>query len=129
MNNRYSSRHSLDLIAAVVAGVGILGVLQTFIIGRHFAIPTMILFFSVLFGNVARYGLQGRAWAKQVLFWIFFVLTAHIFFALFWAVRYREILGDSFEIVFGGVFLFLFFLLFRYARGNDILGLRPGSSQ
>lgn len=53
MNRKMSLHHSLDLVAAVIAFAAILGVLQTFIIGKHFTIPTMILFFAVLFGNLA----------------------------------------------------------------------------
>ena len=126
MNKKVSLQHSLDLIAAIVASVAFLGVLQTFIIGKHFIIPTMILFFGVLFGNLARYGLQGRAWAKQILFWIFFIFTLHAFFALFWAKKYREIFGDSFEYVFGGVVIVFSFLLFKYVMENDNLGLKRG---
>ena len=126
MNKKVSLQHSLDLIAAIVAFVAFLGVLQTFIIGKHFIIPTMILFFGVLFGNLARYGLQGRAWAKQILFWIFFIFTLHAFFALFWAKKYREIFGDSFEYVFGGVVIVFSFLLFKYVMENDHLGLKRG---
>ncbi len=121
MNKKLSLQHSFDLIAATIAMVAFLGVLQTFVIGRHFIIPTMALFFCVLFGNLARYGFQGRLWAKQILFWIFFLFTCHAFFALFWAKKYREIFGDSFEYVFGGIVVVFAFLLIMYVRKNDIL--------
>lgn len=121
MNGKISLHHSLDLLAAVLAGVAVLGVLQSFLIGKHFIIPTMILFFAVLFGNLARFGFQDRAWAKQILFWIFFLLTAHVFFALFFAVKYRVIFGEAFEFIFGGVFVVLAFLVSSYARKNGIL--------
>ena len=120
MNKKISLHHSLDLVAALIAFVAVLGVLQTFIIGKHFIIPTMILFFAVLFGNLARYGFQDRAWAKQVLFWVFFLFTAHVFFALFFAVKYREIFGEAFEFVFGGIFVALVFLVRSYAKKNGI---------
>lgn len=128
MNNKFSLQHSFDLIAAVLAVVALLGVLQTFVIGKHFIIPTMALFFCVLFGNLARYGFQGRVWAKQILFWMFFVFTWHAFFALFWAKKYREIFGDSFEYVFGGIVLAFAFLLFRYAQKNHILRVAKGDA-
>ena len=120
MNRKISLHHSLDLVAAIIAFVATLGVLQTFIIGKHFIIPTMILFFAVLFGNLARYGFQDRAWAKQILFWVFFLFTAHVFFALFFAVKYREIFGEAFEFVFGGVLVTLVFLIRNYAKKNGI---------
>jgi hypothetical protein len=121
MNKKISLHHSLDLLAALATGAAVLGVVQTFIIGKHFIIPTMILFFAVLFGNLARYGFQDRAWAKQILFWVFFLLTAHVFFALFFAVKYRVIFGAAFEFVFGGMFVALAFLVSNYARKNGIL--------
>jgi hypothetical protein len=121
MNKKMSLHHSLDLIAALVAVAAVLGVVQTFVIGKHFIIPTMILFFAVLFGNLARYGFQDRAWAKQILFWIFSLLTAHVFFALFFTVKYRVIFGEAFEFVFGGMLVALAFLVSNYARKNGIL--------
>lgn len=121
MSSKLTLENSLDLIAALVAAVALLGVLQTFVIGKHFIIPTMILFFCVLFANLARYGLQGRYWAKQVLFWIFFIFTWHLFFALFFAKKYREVLGNSFEFVFGGLLVLFVFLVVRYAQKNAIL--------
>ncbi len=122
MNNKLSLQHSLDLVAVVIAVVAFFGVLQTFIIGKHFIIPSILLFFCVLFGNFARFGLQGRAWAKQMLFWLFFLFTSHVFFALFWARKYREVLGDSFEWSFAAIFAVFAFLLFKYAQSNGIFG-------
>ncbi len=120
MNNAFSLKHSLDLIAAVIAVVAALAVLQTFVIGRHYIIPTMILFWAVVFGNLARYGLRGRPWAKQILFWIFFLFVAHTFFALFFSVRYRELLGGAFVYVGGAVFIVFAVLVFDYAKRNAI---------
>ena len=121
MSEKLSLRNSLDIVAALIAALALIGVLQSFLIGKHFIIPTMILFFGILFGNLARYGFRGYAWAKHILFWIFSIFTAHTFFALFWAKKYRELLGDSFEYVCGGIFLVFAFLLFRYAKENKIL--------
>ncbi len=120
MKNLLSLRHSLDLAAAVVTVAALLGVLQTFIIGRHFVIPTMILVLAVFFGNLARYGLRGERWAKHVLFWIFLVATCHAFFALFWAKTPREILGDAFLFVYGAAFLILGYLSWQYAKKNEL---------
>ena len=120
MNGKLSWQHSFDLIAALIAIVAVLAVLQTFIIGRHYLIPTMILFWAVLFGNFARYGLQGRPWAKQVLFWIFFIFTCHIFFAIFFTQKYRQVLGDAWEFVGSGLFIVFAVLCVQYARTNRL---------
>lgn len=121
MKKLLTLKHSLELLAAIIAIAACLGVLQTFIIGRHFVIPTIILVLAVLFGNLARSGVNGERWAKQVLFWVFFIAASHAFFALFWAVTPREILGDAFLFVYGGVFLTLSFLTWQYAKNNELL--------
>lgn len=121
MKNLFSLKHSLDLAAAIIAIAALLGVLQTFIIGRHFVIPTMLLVSAVLFGNLARCSLRGERWAKHVLFWIFFIGACHAFFALFWAATPREILGDAFLFVYGAVFVIVGFLSWQYAKKNEIL--------
>lgn len=115
-----SFKHSLELVAALVCVAALAGVLQTFIIGKHYVIPTMILFLAVLFGNLARNGYRGQAWAKHVLFWIFFVLTFHLFFALFFAARPREILGSAFMPVYGALFVVFGLLVFQYGRRNEL---------
>jgi len=122
MKKAFSLKHSLDLVAAFIAVVAILLVLQTFLIGKHYIIPTMILFWAVVFGNLARYGLREYGWAKQILFWIFFLFVCHVFFALFFSVRYRELLGDAFEYVGGVVFVVFALLVFDYAKRNAIFG-------
>jgi len=121
MKNLFSLEHSLDLAAVIVAIAALLGVMQTFIIGQHFVIPTMVLVLAVFFGNLARSSLRGERWAKHVLFWIFFIATCHAFFALFWAVTPREILGDAFLFVYGAVFIVLGFMTWQYAKKNKIL--------
>ena len=121
MKNLFSLEHSLDLAAVIVAIAALLGVMQTFIIGRHFVIPTMVLVLAVFFGNLARSSLRGERWAKHVLFWIFFIATCHAFFALFWAKTPREILGETFLYVYGTAFVVLAILCWQYARKNEIL--------
>lgn len=120
MSRILSFKHSLELVAALVCVAALAGVLQTFIIGKHYVIPTMILFLAVLFGNLARSGYRGQAWAKHVLFWIFFVLTFHLFFALFFAARPREILGSAFMPVYGALFVVFGLLVFQYGRRNEL---------
>ncbi len=121
LKNLFSLKHSLDLLAVIVAIAALFGVLQAFIIGQHFVIPTMVLVLAVFFGNLARSSLRGERWAKHVLFWIFFIATCHAFFALFWAVTPREILGDAFLFVYGAVFVVVGFLTWQYAKKNEIL--------
>jgi hypothetical protein len=121
MKRLFSLNYSLEAVAALFAAGAMLGVLQTFIIGKHFVIPTMILVLAVLFGNLARFGLADHRWAKHVLFWIFFVATCHSFFALFWAKTPRELLGQYFVPLYGGVFVVLAFLCWQYAKKNELL--------
>ena len=120
MKKIFSLEHSLELLASLVAILATLGVLQTFIIGEHFVIPTMILVLAVIFGNLARFSMQGKIWAKHVLFWIFFVAACHMFFALFWAKTPRELLGNTFNFIYGAQFLLFSFLRWQYARKNSL---------
>ncbi len=117
----FSLEHCLECIAALIAAAGLLGVLQTFVIGKHFLIPTIILSAVLLFGNLAWWGLQGQKWAKYFLFWGTFLLTMHVFFALFWAKKYREMLGEAFEPTFAVLAVALAFLCYQYATRNRLL--------
>ena len=121
MKKLFSLKHSLDLLAVIVTIAALLGVIQTFIIGQHFVIPTILLVLVVLFGNLAGSSMRGERWAKHILFWIFFIATCHAFFALFWAKTPREMLGDVFLFVYGVAFIMLGFLTWKYAKKNDIL--------
>ncbi len=121
MKKLLTLKHSLELLAAIISIAAFLGVLQTFVIGKHFVIPTMMLVLAVLFGNLARSGLRGERWAKHILFWIFFIATCHAFFALFWAATPREILGPAFIYVYGAAFAILGFLSWQYAKNNELL--------
>ena len=122
INSLFSFQHSLEAIAAAIALAGLLGVLQTFLIGKHFLIPTIILSAVLLFGNLAWWGMHGKKWAQYFLFWSTFLLTMHGFFALFWAKKYREILGGAFEPAFIVVVLVLALLCFQYAKRNKLFG-------
>lgn len=121
MKTLLTLKHALELLAAIIALAATLGVLQTFIIGKHFVIPTMVLVLAVLFGNLARSGFRGERWAKHVLFWIFFIATCHAFFALFWAATPREMLGDAFLFVYGAFFAITGFLTWQYGKRNELL--------
>jgi hypothetical protein len=122
MKKLFSFEHSLELLASLIAVFAVIGVLQTFIVGEHFVIPTMILVVAVLFGNLARFAMQGKIWAKHFLFWIFFVAACHTFFALFWAKTPRELLGSAFYFVYGTEFLLFSTLSWLYARKNALFG-------
>ena len=122
MKKLFSAENSLEAIAALFAVAAGLGVLQTFIIGKHFVIPTMVLLLTVFFGNLARFGIQGERWAKHMLFWMFFLVAAHTFFALFWAgpARPGQFFGAAFYPAYGGVFVVVGFLCWQYARKNNL---------
>lgn len=120
MKRLLSLKYTFDHLAALVAAGAGIGVVQTFAIGRHYLIPTMILVLAVLFGNLARYGYRNEAWAKVVLFWFGVILNFHVFFALFWSVKYRAILGEAFEYLFAPLTLVLAYLLWQYARRNEL---------
>ena len=94
--------------------------LQTFIIGKHFVIPTMLLAMTVLLGNIARAGYRDNGLAKQILFWLGVLLACHAFFALFWAQTPREILGAAFYPVYGTGFVVFAYLSRQYAIQNRI---------
>ena len=120
MKRLFSLKYTFDHLAALVAAGAVIGVVQTFVIGKHYLIPTAILVLAVLFGNLARYGYRDQAWAKVVLYWIGVILNFHVFFALFWSVKYRAILGEAFEYVFAPLTLVLAFLVWQYARRNEL---------
>jgi hypothetical protein len=122
MKKLFSAENSLEAVAALFALGALLGVAQTFIIGKHFVIPTMILVIAILFGNLARFGAKGQRWAKHTLFWIFFVMACHTFFALFWAATPREMLGQMFLPVYGLFFVVFAVLCWSYSRKNVLFG-------
>lgn len=124
MRGKLTLAYSFDWLFAAISAAALVGVLQTFLIGRHFVIPTGILAVAVLTGNIAWHGLQDRVWAKQLLFWCGFLATCHLFFALFWAKRYRELLGDAFEPVFVVLTLLFALLNWQYARRNGLFHRR-----
>jgi hypothetical protein len=117
---------SLDWAVALLAAACGAMALWQFAVGQHYIIPTAWLVPTFLFGNVARYGLAGARWAKEVLLWIGVIWVCHTFFALFFAQTPRALLGAAFEPVCGVVFLASAWLVVRYARGNGLLR-RPGA--
>lgn len=120
MKKWLSLQHSLETVAGLFAVAGLAGVLQTFIIGRHFVIPTMLLAVTMLFANLARYGYRGNGFAKNVLFWLGALASCHAFFALFWAHTPRAMLGVAFLPVYGSAFVIFALLTWQYARHNHL---------
>ncbi|MFT4939753.1 MAG: hypothetical protein ACI88A_002798 [Paraglaciecola sp.] len=120
MQKKFLLDTSLDWLMAFFTFLGILAVLQTFMIGKHYIIPSVLLVVTVILGNLAWFGLRRAKWANLINFWCGFLLTAHCFFALFWSVKYREILGEKFEFVFVPLTLLLFFLILMYAKHNKL---------
>ena len=120
MKKAFSLKYSLDTVAALLALAGFVAVLQTFIIGKHYIIPTMLLSITVLLGNIARAGYRDNSLAKQTLFWMGVLLTCHAFFALFWAQTPREILESAFYPVYGSFFVLFAYLTWQYAMHNRL---------
>jgi hypothetical protein len=116
--------HGLDCLMALFAFGGALAVLQTFIMGKHFIIPTLLLAVTIFIANLAWYGFKCLKWAQQVNFWCGVVLTSHGFFALFWAKKYREILGEWFEPTAIVITLIFFVLTYVYARKNHLFSVQ-----
>jgi hypothetical protein len=120
MQKRLSFSTSLDWFMALLTLLACLAVLQTFIIGKHYIIPSVILVLAVLLGNLAWFALHQAKWAKLISFWCGFLLTAHCFFGLFWSVKYRAVLGDQFELVFVPLTILMFVLTWLYAKNNKL---------
>jgi hypothetical protein len=110
----------MEYIVSLLALAALSGVVQTFVVGKHFIIPTGILTIAVILGNLAAYGFRDQLWAKHILFWFGLILTLHAFFALFWAKAYRELLGGAFEYVCAAVVAIMAVLTWQYARRNAL---------
>ena len=120
MKKLFSLEHSLELLASIIALGAFLAVLQSFIIGKHYIIPTAWLLLTVLFGNLARSGLRGEYWAQALLFWMFFLATANTFMGIFFAQTPKELLAGAFLPVYILLFAVLAFLTWQYAKRNGI---------
>jgi hypothetical protein len=112
--------NSLELAAAFASALGVLAVLYTFILGGHYIIPTAILSDVMILANLAFFGSQGRRWAKYILFWLFALLCAHTFFALFWAKTPPQVLGSAFLPLYLSVCLLSGVLAWQYASSNQL---------
>lgn len=121
MSNTLSLRNTWDLIAILIAiATFLLAAISEFYIGQHYMRPTMVLLFTVLFGNLARHGLRGDRWAKHILFWFGFLMSCMAFMGIFFAQRPKELLGDLFLPVWIAMFLLVAWLTWQYKRSNGI---------
>ena len=120
MRSYFHLKHSFDLIVFIIAILGFCSVIQTFFIGKHYIIPTALLSFSIISGNLTYYGFKENRIAKKILYWLFFTLTTHLFFALFFSVKYRTLLGDYFEPICILNILIFGYLLFKYNKKNKL---------
>ncbi len=120
MKKIISVENSFDLIIGVVAFIGFLAVLETFIFGKHYIIPTAILSMTIMLANLSFYGFRKNRIAKKLMFWLFLLLDVHLFFALFFSVKYRALLGNYFEIVCSFLVLILSYMLLMYQKQNEL---------
>lgn len=121
MSNTLSLRNTWDLIAVLIAiATFLLAAISEFYIGQHYMRPTMVLVFTVFFGNLARHGLRGARWAKNILFWFGFLMSCMAFMGIFFAQRPKELLGGLFLPVWIAMFLLVAWLTWQYKRKNDI---------
>ena len=120
MKNAFSLKNTWDLIAVLVAVAAFTVAMYQFAIEEHYIIPTSILLWTVLFGNLARYGLRGERWAKHILFWFGFLMSCMAFMGIFFAQRPKEILGAAFLPVWIAMFLLVAYLTWQYKHKNSL---------
>jgi hypothetical protein len=104
--------YSLEWLATLVSLLALVSSFYTFVIGQHYIIPTMSLIPACVFANLAYYGFQDQRWARLILFWMFSILAAHFFMALFWAQTPREVLGSAFVPIYIAAFAFFCAIVF-----------------
>jgi hypothetical protein len=120
MKSCISLKNTYELILALATLGLLLAVLQSFVIGRHYIIPTTQLAMAMVLGNLAWYGFRGQLWVKLLLFWSGVLLCCHLFFALFWSKAYRDILGVAFEPVCLLLLILFVWLTVQYKRRNQL---------
>jgi len=110
----------LDYGAAIIAAGLAAAVLYTFVVGQHYIIPTVILVPTLVFANLAWFGLRGARWAKYMLLNIACILVLHGCFGLVWAKTPRAVLGDGFYGAYGCLVLLPGVAAYFYARANGL---------
>lgn len=124
MKKYLSFSNSFEILFFLICFAALIAVVETFVIGQHYLIPSLLLVVAVLCGNLAWYGFHNRSWAKSLLFWLNLIFTCHCFFALFWSNKYRELLGGAFEPVCVVVIVVQILLLGLYCKRNQLLRLK-----
>ena len=118
--------NGLALLLAVLAVVFLAAALGTFVIGRHYLIPTFWLLLAMLAGNFARHALAGARWAREVVFWCGVLASSTLFMGLFFAQKPKVLLGPAFLPVWGLAFLAVAFLTFVHARRGGLVDRGEG---
>mgnify|MGYP001165301823 CR=1 FL=1 len=77
MKKIISVENSFDIIIGIIVFIGFLAVLETFIFGKHYIIPTAILFVTIMLANLSFYGFRKNRIAKKIMFW--FTIRMEIF--------------------------------------------------
>ena len=116
MKEKLTLNYSLEWLTLATSCVVFLAVIYTFIIGKHFVIPTALLGSAVALANLGYYGIQNKLWARGVLFWVAVIICAHTFFALFWAKTPRDLLGQYFFPVYTVACLGFGYLAWVYSK-------------
>jgi len=129
MKEKIEFKYSLEILASVAAVGGAVTVLFTFIIGKHYIIPTIHLTNTILIAHLAYFGFQDKRWAKYVLFWIATVISMHMFMGLFVAQVPREIFGNAFLPIYGTVCVIFGALAWKYVAFNCLFRHLPNVSQ
>ena len=115
----------LEGVLALLALLGALAVLQTFVLGRHFVIPTVLLMPTAFVAVLAVRGAAGQRWARGIVLWLGVFAVAHLFFALFWAKTPRALLGEAFLPVYGALLVIFAVLTRAYGKRNGLRLLLP----
>ena len=119
MKQYLNYRYSLEMFMGLLALASVVAMLLSFTMG-HYITPTIILADGIIFFNLCYFGCQDKIWAKYILFWTGVVISAHLFFSLFFAITPPKILGEAFFLVYVPSFMLFTFLTWHYARANQL---------
>ena len=116
MKEKLTLNYTLEWITLAASCMVFLAVIYTFVIGKHYVIPTALLGGAVVLANLGYYGIHDKLWARGLFFWLAVMICAHTFFALFWAKAPRELLGQYFVPVYAVACLFFGYLAWVYSK-------------
>lgn len=86
-------------VANVLAIFAVLLMFYTFY-NKHFVTPTINLASAIVFYNLSVYGFRRKPWLRTLPFYFCVVMCVHAYFALFWAITPRAMLGDNFTLTY-----------------------------